>query len=65
MTRQFPGDCIEDGPDYECQCHAGYQFNDETCADVDECAEEACGNGVCTNTPGSYRSLLYSGFLVV
>ena len=46
---------MEDGPDYECLCHTGYRFDGETCLDIDECAEEPCGNGECTNTPGSYR----------
>ena len=45
---------MEDGPDYECLCHTGYRFDGETCLDIDECAEEPCGNGECTNTPGSY-----------
>ena len=57
ITIKSLGECIEDGADYECECHSGYHFNDETCVDVDECAEEPCGNGECTNTPGSYRSI--------
>ena len=48
---------MEDGADYECECHTGYNFDGTTCVDVDECAEDPCGNGECTNSPGSYRSV--------
>ncbi|KAL5252435.1 hypothetical protein ACHWQZ_G015268 [Mnemiopsis leidyi] len=56
------GDCVEDGPDYECLCHAGYHFDGETCLDIDECAEEPCGNGECTNIPGSYSCVCDPGY---
>ena len=50
------GKCVEDGPNYTCECDSGYKFNGKTCQDVDECQELPCGNGDCSNSPGSYRS---------
>ena len=55
INRFVAGECVEDGSDYECLCDEGYAFDGTTCADVDECAEEPCGNGECTNTDGSYE----------
>lgn len=44
----------------QCICDAGTRYNDTTqmCEDVDECrdlGEEACINGECVNTRGSYE----------
>ena len=47
---------MEDGPNYTCECDSGYKFDGDTCLDVNECQEEPCGNGECSNEPGSYRS---------
>ena len=30
--------------------------------DLDECEKQACGNGTCKNTVGSYNCLCYPGF---
>ena len=48
---------MEDGANYTCECDSGYKFDEVTCVDVDECQEEPCGNGECSNLPGSYRSV--------
>ena len=47
---------MEDGANYTCECDSGYKFDGVTCGDVNECQEEPCGNGECSNQPGSYRS---------
>lgn len=57
-----PGTCVEEGPNYTCECDSGYKFNNETCEDVDECAEMPCGNGKCSNTPGSYTCDCKTGY---
>merc|ERR1719487_2912864 len=59
------GECKEDGTDYECLCKTGYKFDGVTCIDIDECAEEPCGNGECTNTAGSYKCDCMKGYELV
>ena len=39
----------------KCDCESGFEFQGDTCKDIDECEQSPCGNGACTNTPGSYR----------
>ena len=56
------GTCVEEGPNYTCECDSGYKFNNETCEDVNECAEMPCGNGECSNTPGSYTCDCKTGY---
>lgn len=56
------GECKEDGDDYECLCKSGYRFDSVTCIDIDECAEEPCGNGKCSNTAGSYTCDCNKGY---
>lgn len=59
------GDCIEDGPNYECACSQGYKFDGVTCIDVDECADDPCGNGDCVNSAGSYACECNKGYHLV
>ncbi|XP_018117912.2 fibrillin-1-like [Xenopus laevis] len=48
---------------YQCTCASGYQFTDNKCVDVDECANKVCHIfSNCTNSPGSYSCVCRQGF---
>jgi len=53
----------------QCICPTGTQLNPVTqvCEDVNECAElgpDACFNGACVNTVGSYECECQPGFIL-
>ena len=51
-------------PGYDCQCVDGYEFNGDTCVDVDECLEDyTCSSGAtCVNVAGSFECRCPPGF---
>uniref|UniRef100_A0AAZ1X9C1 Latent transforming growth factor beta binding protein 4 n=1 Tax=Oreochromis aureus TaxID=47969 RepID=A0AAZ1X9C1_OREAU len=57
--RQNPcsnGRCENTPGSYRCVCHHGYKLQNNTCTDVDECAEPSqCPGQMCVNSVGSYR----------
>uniref|UniRef100_A0A3Q2WZQ1 Latent-transforming growth factor beta-binding protein 4 n=1 Tax=Haplochromis burtoni TaxID=8153 RepID=A0A3Q2WZQ1_HAPBU len=57
--RQNPcsnGRCENTPGSYRCVCHHGYKPQNNTCTDVDECAEPSqCPGQMCVNSVGSYR----------
>ena len=59
--------CVEEDPGYSCDCVSGYAFNNvtNTCDDVNECADNPCGEGgdvKCDNIDGSYTCGCQDGF---
>ncbi|VDP29705.1 unnamed protein product [Soboliphyme baturini] len=60
-----PGKCINVIAGYECDCPPGYEFVDQRCMDIDECASAVatCAKyAVCINTVGSYKCECMIGF---
>ncbi|KAM6551866.1 hypothetical protein CsatB_001674 [Cannabis sativa] len=60
--------CVDSIPrdGYLCWCSKGYEGNPFLgCTDVDECKKEPnlCKNGICQNTPGSFKCLCQKGYL--
>uniref|UniRef100_A0A3B5B9M9 Latent-transforming growth factor beta-binding protein 1 n=1 Tax=Stegastes partitus TaxID=144197 RepID=A0A3B5B9M9_9TELE len=57
--RQAPcsnGRCENTPGSYRCVCRHGYKLQNNTCTDVDECAEPSqCPGQMCVNSVGSYR----------
>ncbi|KAF4379308.1 hypothetical protein F8388_013526 [Cannabis sativa] len=57
--------CVDSIPrdGYLCWCSKGYEGN--PFLDVDECKKEPnlCKNGICQNTPGSFKCLCQKGYL--
>ncbi|XP_052261801.1 uncharacterized protein LOC127865823 isoform X2 [Dreissena polymorpha] len=51
---------------WSCQCHDGYNLTgtgvNSTCIDIDECKENPCGHGICSNTDGKYSCTCNKGF---
>ena len=50
--------CILDSNFVEsCLCTKGFEYTDNSCVDIDECAlgTHECGKSKCFNLPGSYR----------
>jgi hypothetical protein len=49
---------------YACDCFPAYTRINNTCQDIDECADNAtlCGAGLCTNQGGGYRCTCPSGY---
>ncbi|GBP21742.1 Fibrillin-3 [Eumeta japonica] len=60
------GTCTNTDGGYECRCNKGFtRGQDETCVDIDECAEgRATCMFRCHNTPGSYRCTCPYGYTV-
>ncbi|MEE6481132.1 hypothetical protein FKM82_012764, partial [Ascaphus truei] len=58
--------CTGEGPDNCKTCTSGYELEDETCTDLNECnfSEKVClrDNEDCVNTPGSYTCICAEGF---
>ena len=58
--------CADTDDGYTCTCSDGFSGDGETCADVDECADEAlnnCGqNATCTNNDGAFSCECGSGY---
>jgi hypothetical protein len=49
------GECINKMGSYTCVCHEGFQFDNQTCQDINECNEGVpCSDGICENTVGSF-----------
>ena len=34
------GSCVNENASYRCNCNAGFQFDGNTCHDIDECNEQ-------------------------
>ncbi|XP_056297155.1 LOW QUALITY PROTEIN: latent-transforming growth factor beta-binding protein 4-like [Pseudoliparis swirei] len=50
------GRCDNTPGSFHCVCRHGYRLHNNTCTDVDECAEPSqCPGQVCVNAVGSYR----------
>ncbi|XP_071019188.1 thrombomodulin-like [Oncorhynchus clarkii lewisi] len=65
--RQCPGqnsECVNRPTlgGFECRCQKGYELENDTCVDVDECFMGPCEHG-CTNTIGSYICSCFDGFI--
>ncbi|CAK8693060.1 unnamed protein product [Clavelina lepadiformis] len=61
------GDCINMANNqYRCACNPGFLVSEDqkSCRDYDECSQNLCSNGVCTNTPGSYECTCDEGYLL-
>ncbi|MEM6957239.1 MAG: DUF4215 domain-containing protein, partial [Myxococcota bacterium] len=58
-----PG-CVNTAGSYTCNCAEGYVFEGGTCVDVDECADEPCGRGTCSQEfpPPGYSCLCDEGY---
>ena len=52
---------------FHCDCLTGYEFNGNTCVDINECSADInpCNNGACANTEGSFTCTCYEGFELV
>ena len=40
------GSCVNENSSYRCNCNPGYQFDGNTCYDVDECNEQVTSTGL-------------------
>ena len=49
---------------YRCACHPGFQMGDVECEDINECKNNPCKNGNCTNLEGSYECVCQNGFQI-
>ncbi|XP_034021316.1 LOW QUALITY PROTEIN: latent-transforming growth factor beta-binding protein 4-like, partial [Thalassophryne amazonica] len=61
------GQCVDQpGGKHTCVCDQGYQTNAQRthCQDIDECRQNLCMNGLCENTPGSFRCLCHRGYRI-
>lgn len=57
--------CVNVPGTFECQCHEGYDRNDEgECEDIDECINDSCEHA-CENTPGSHICHCHLGYSLV
>ena len=60
------GRCTNTDGGFKCECLPGFALSQSglSCADVDECAENAriCLRGVCVNSPGSYSCQCQQGY---
>lgn len=47
-----------------CECEGGFEEDEGECVDIDECAEDPCGeNAVCENSRGSYECTCAEGYV--
>ena len=57
------GTCNNEDGTYTCDCNRGYEPRAGTCVDIDECAVNPCGNGLCQQAdPGDYRCACNAGY---
>lgn len=49
---------------FRCVCDSGYRLGPDGrhCTDIDECLNNPCQYGSCSNTPGSFRCECHAGF---
>ncbi|XP_023933283.1 deleted in malignant brain tumors 1 protein-like isoform X6 [Lingula anatina] len=56
-------ECVLGDTGATCECVEGYQRNDGTCEDVDECANSPCDfNAACVNTVGGFNCTCNDGY---
>lgn len=57
------GECYNTEGSYSCVCHVGFQFDNQTCQDVNECSDgNPCFDGLCENTVGSFTCSCQPGY---
>ena len=59
------GKCIDSMGSYSCICNDGFEDQDGTCTDINECQEEGdlCLHGKCYNINGGYGCLCNPGYI--
>lgn len=59
--------CVMSESGFFCKCPEGFELheNQHNCSDVDECQSQACKDGLCVNTQGSYTCACRDGFEMV
>ncbi|XP_052832468.1 fibrillin-2, partial [Octopus bimaculoides] len=58
------GQCHRVGRKWKCQCYTGFQNVNGSCIDIDECLNNVCRRGECTNTDGSFICTCSDGFVL-
>uniref|UniRef100_A0A3Q1JLU3 Adhesion G protein-coupled receptor E8 n=1 Tax=Anabas testudineus TaxID=64144 RepID=A0A3Q1JLU3_ANATE len=66
-------DCTNTIGSYICTCSVGFSATNSSlppgssnqCEDIDECLQNVCGNGICSNNPGSYDCKCNTGYQLV
>uniref|UniRef100_K7F596 CD248 molecule n=1 Tax=Pelodiscus sinensis TaxID=13735 RepID=K7F596_PELSI len=53
--------CVDEGPSYSCECHAGHALLPDGRSCADECGSAPCEHQ-CENTEGSYLCMCHLGF---